>query len=58
MPALQHVAVSAHVNGGVNGTLRAETRDDKAAQDLKAVLSGALAAGRLWPARISVPTRC
>ena len=47
LPALQHVAVSAHVNGGVNGTLRAETRDEQAAQDLKAVLSGALAAGRL-----------
>ena len=41
------VAVSAHVNGGVNGTLRAETRDEQAAQDLQGRLSGALAAGRL-----------
>ena len=47
LPALHHVAVSARVNGGITGTLRADTRDDKAAQDLKAVLSGALAAGRL-----------
>ena len=35
LPAVQYVAVSAHVNGGVNGTLRAETRDEQAAQDLQ-----------------------
>ena len=47
LPAVQFLAISAHVNGGLTGTLRAETRDEQAAQDLKAVVSGALAAGRL-----------
>jgi hypothetical protein len=47
LPAVQFLAVSAHVNGGLTGTLRAQTRDEQAAQDLKAVVSGALAAGRL-----------
>jgi len=47
LPAVQFFAVSARVNGGINGMIRAQTRDDQAAQDLKAVVSGALAAGRL-----------
>jgi hypothetical protein len=47
LPAVQFLAVSAHVNGGVNGMLRAQTRDEQSAQDLKAVVGGALAAGRL-----------
>ena len=47
LPAVQFLAVSAHVNGGLNGMLRAETRDAQSAQDLKAVVGGALAAGRL-----------
>jgi hypothetical protein len=47
LPAVHLFAVSANVNGGINGMLRAETRDEQAAQDLKAVVAGALAAGRL-----------
>lgn len=47
MPAVQWFAVSANVNGGLSGTIRAEARDDKAAEDLRAVVGGALAAGRL-----------
>jgi hypothetical protein len=47
LPAVQFLAVSAHVNGGLSGTIRAETRDEQAAKDLRAVVSGALAAGRL-----------
>jgi hypothetical protein len=47
LPAVQWFAVSANVNGGVNGTVRAEARDEKAAEELRAVVNGALAAGRL-----------
>ena len=47
LPAVQWFAVSAHVDGGVNGHLRAETRDDKSAADLRAVVNGALAAAHL-----------
>lgn len=47
MPALQWVSASAHVNGGVSGMLRAEARDEKAASDLHAVLTGGLAAARM-----------
>ena len=44
---MQWVAVSAHVDGGVSGHLRAEARDDKAAENLRAVVNGAIAAARL-----------
>jgi hypothetical protein len=47
LPGIQWVAVSAHVNGGVTGQLRAEAKDDKAAADLRAVVNGAMAAGHL-----------
>jgi hypothetical protein len=47
MPAVQWFAVSANVNGGLSGTLRAETRDEKAGDDLRAIVNGALAAGRM-----------
>ena len=47
LPAVQWFAVSANFNGGINGTVRAEARDDKAAEELRAVVNGALAAGRL-----------
>jgi len=47
MPGIQWVAVSAHVNGGLSGQLRAEAKDDKAATDLRAVVNGAIAAGHL-----------
>lgn len=47
LPAVQFFAVSAHVNGGLSGTLRADARDEQSATDLKAVITGGLAAGRL-----------
>lgn len=47
LPGIQWVAVSAHVNGGVTGQVRAQAKDDKAAADLRAVVNGAMAAGRL-----------
>jgi hypothetical protein len=47
LPGIQWVAVSAHVNGGVAGQIRAQAKDDKAATDLRAVVNGAMAAGHL-----------
>lgn len=47
IPAVQWFAVSINVNGGLNGVLRADARDDKAGEELRAVVNGALAAGRL-----------
>lgn len=47
IPNVQWIAVSAHINGGVNGMVHAEARDDKAAEDLRAVVNGAIAAARL-----------
>jgi len=47
LPAVQLFAVSAHVNGGVNGMIRADARDDQAAEQLRDVVRGALAAGKL-----------
>ena len=47
LPAVNLVAASVHVNGGVRGMLRADARDDKAAEQLRDVVRGALAAGKL-----------
>lgn len=47
IPAVQWLAVSVNVNGGLNGVLRAEARDEKSGEELRAVVNGALAAGRL-----------
>jgi hypothetical protein len=47
IPPVQWFAVSANVNGGLSGTVRAEARDEKAGEELRAVVGGALAAGRL-----------
>ena len=47
LPAVQWFAVSAHFDAGVNGHVRAEARDDKSGQDLRAVVTGAIAAARL-----------
>ena len=34
-------------DGGVNGVIRADARDEKAGEELRAVVNGAIAAGRL-----------
>ncbi len=47
LPAVQWFALTTHVNGGVTGSLRAETADDVAAEDLRDVVRGGLAMGRL-----------
>ena len=47
LPAISWFAVSGHVNGGVHGTIRAETRDEMAAQDLRQVLQGFVALARM-----------
>lgn len=47
LPAVQWFSVTGHVNGGVSGTIRAEARDDAAAENLRAVVNGGLALARL-----------
>jgi hypothetical protein len=47
LPRIQWVAVSAHVDGGVAGQVRAQAKDDQGATDLRAVVNGAIAAGHL-----------
>ncbi len=47
IPAITWFAVSGHVNGGVRGTLRAETRDEESANNLRDVVRGFLALAKL-----------
>jgi hypothetical protein len=47
IPPVKWFAAAGHINGGVSGTLRAEANDDKAAEELRAVVNGFLALGRL-----------
>ncbi len=47
LPAINWFAASGQVNGGVRGLIRAETRDEMAAQDLREVVRGFLALARL-----------
>lgn len=47
LPAISWVAVSGHVNGGLRGVLRAEARDEEAANNLRDVVRGFLALGKL-----------
>jgi len=47
MPAVKTFAVMTHIDGGVSGTLRAETRDDQSAENLRQVVQGFLALARM-----------
>ena len=47
IPAITWFAASAHINGGLRGTLRAETRDDESANNLRDVVRGFLALAKL-----------
>ena len=47
MPAVQWVALTTQINGGVTGSIRADTLDDAAAENLRDVIRGGLAMGRL-----------
>ncbi len=45
--AIRWFAAAGHINGGVSGTFRAETRDEQSAENLRDVVRGILALGRL-----------
>jgi hypothetical protein len=47
IPPVKWFAAAGHINGGIAGTLRAEANDDKAAEELRTVVNGFLALGRL-----------
>lgn len=47
IPAITWFSVATHINSGLRGTLRAETRDDEAANNLRDVVRGFLALGKL-----------
>ena len=47
LPAIKTFAAMTHIDGGVTGTLRAETRDDESANNLRQVVQGLLALGRM-----------
>jgi hypothetical protein len=47
IPAIKWFAAAAHINGGIAGMLRAETRDDQSAENLRDVVRGVLALGRM-----------
>jgi hypothetical protein len=47
IPAVKWFSASGHVNGGLSGLLRAETRDEQAGQNLRDVVQGFLALARL-----------
>jgi hypothetical protein len=46
--AVQWFAVGANVNGALNGTVRAVARDDAAAQNLREMATGSIAAAKLF----------
>jgi hypothetical protein len=47
LSAVKYFAATGHVNGGIAGTLRAEARDDQAAENLRDVFRGLLALAKL-----------
>ncbi|HET7619701.1 MAG TPA: hypothetical protein VFK20_14440 [Vicinamibacterales bacterium] len=47
IPAVKTFAVMSHIDGGLTGTLRAETRDEQSAENLRQVVQGFLALGRM-----------
>ena len=47
LPAIKTFAVMTHVDGGITGRFRAETRDDESANNLRQVVQGLLALGRM-----------
>jgi hypothetical protein len=47
IPAISWFAASAQINGGLRGTLRAETRDDESAKNLRDVVTGFLALAKM-----------
>jgi hypothetical protein len=47
LPAITWVSLSGHVDGGLRGVLRAEARDDEAANNLRDVVRGFLALAKM-----------
>jgi hypothetical protein len=47
MPSIKTFAVMTHIDGGIAGSVRAETRDDASAENLRQVFQGLLALGRM-----------
>jgi hypothetical protein len=47
IPAVKWFAAAGHIDGGVSGMLRAEARDDQAAENLRDIIRGLLALARL-----------
>lgn len=47
LPAISWFSVKGLVNGGIDGLISAEARDDQAAQDLRQVVQGFVALGRM-----------
>lgn len=47
MPAVKWFAAAGHINGGLTGMLRAEARDDQAAEHLRNVVRGIMSLGQL-----------
>ena len=47
LPAVKTFAVMTHIDGGITGSLRAETKDDASADNLRQVVQGFLALGRM-----------
>jgi hypothetical protein len=47
IPAIRWFSASGQIDGGINGSLRAEARDDQAGQNLRDVVNGFLALARM-----------
>src|SRR5215213_10863024 len=47
LPAIKTFAAMTHIDGGVTGSFRAETKDDASADNLRQVVQGLLALGRM-----------
>lgn len=47
IPPISTFAVMTHIDGGISGTLRADTRDDESANNLRQVVQGAIALARM-----------
>lgn len=47
IPAVKLFSASGHINGGLTGLIRAETRDEQAGQDLRDVVQGFLALAKM-----------
>lgn len=47
VPAIQWFSAAGHVNGGLSGVLKAETRDDESAQNLREIVRGFMALAKM-----------